>query len=225
MEGQTEKDQKGPKRVVPPCLLCGKASTQLFFESDHHRFYECTSCHTQFRDPETFLSPEAEKARYLEHNNDVEDTQYQQFVAPVLEAIIQRFDPTASVLDFGSGTGPVVAKLLADAGYNVRCYDPFFAPDASLLNATYEVIICCEVIEHFHQPLREFQQLYQRLRPGGVLICMTDLEVDTTNFKLWYYKDDPTHVIFYKQRNLEWIVRQTSFTDVTIEGRVVIFET
>ncbi|MDC7993947.1 class I SAM-dependent methyltransferase [Altibacter sp. HG106] len=224
MEGQVEKNKEDPKRVGPPCLLCRATTTQLFFESKYHRFFECLQCGSPFRDPATFLAPEAEKARYLEHNNDTADPHYQAFAKPVVDVILDRFPTTAKLLDFGSGTGPVVAKLLTDKGYSVSCYDPFFAPNAQLLNDTYDGIICCEVIEHFHQPLQEFQNLYKLLKPGGSLICKTDLDVDTTHFKIWYYKDDPTHVIFYKKENLEWIAAHTPFSEVTIDGRIVVFE-
>ena len=59
----------------------------------------------------TFISAEAEKARYLTHNNDVEDERYQQFVSPITSAVMKQVQPLRTFgLDYGAGTGPVIAK-------------------------------------------------------------------------------------------------------------------
>lgn len=196
----------------------------MFFNSDHHTFFECTDCQTVFRDPRSFLDPQAEKDRYLTHINDVDDLRYQNFVAPIVNAVQANFDPSTKGLDFGAGTGPVITSLLSQEGYQMALYDPFFHPDRTVLESKYDFIVCCEVIEHFHQPIAEFKLLKKLLKPSGMLFCMTDPLTDKISFKEWYYKDDPTHVLFYSEVNLEYIAETVGYEKVSCDGRLISFE-
>ncbi len=206
------------------CLLCHSVSTVPFYIHKSYHFHSCTQCGTVFRDPATFISSEAEKARYLTHNNDVEDKRYQEFVSPITSSVMRLNSRESLGLDYGAGTGPVIAKILEEEGYRINLYDPFFHPDKTALAHTYDFIVCCEVIEHFHNPIDEFRILKQLLNPSGKLYCMTDLLVEKKDFENWYYKDDPTHVIFYSEENLHWIRRDIQFDNVVIDGRLIIFQ-
>ena len=208
---------------MKPCLLCHSESTAPFFEGNSQQFLKCSICGTVYRDPNQFISAEAEKERYLTHNNDIEDERYQQFVSPITSAVIKDYSCEAVGLDFGAGTGPVIAKILKDRGFRIRLYDPFFHPDKEVMNQLYDFIVCCEVIEHFHKPLEEFKLLKSLLKAEGKLYCMSDLLVDRSDFGRWYYKDDPTHVLFYSAENLNWIKRALGFANVRIDGRLIIF--
>ncbi|HPL96740.1 MAG TPA: class I SAM-dependent methyltransferase [Smithellaceae bacterium] len=174
-------------------------------------------------DREYFVSPAAEKRRYEEHKNDIHDPRYQEFVGPIVSKIQERFTNKHRGLDYGAGTGPVIAKLLRDKGYSIELYDPFFWNDATVLDATYDFVVCCEVIEHFHSPAKEFKRLRSLLKPGGALYCMTDLYSEDTDFKNWYYKNDPTHVFFYKKNTLEWIKKQLGFVSFEQKDRITLF--
>ena len=207
---------------MPSCLLCHSKSTASYFKDKLHSFFECSNCGSVFRDPANFPSPSEEKERYLTHNNDVNDPSYQAFVSPITEAVASHFSNKAKGLDYGAGTGPVIAKILSDRGYTIELYDPFFHPNRNVLDQAYDFVVCCEVIEHFHRPLDEFQRLFELLKPNGRLFCMTD-PLTQENFDLWYYKDDPTHVIFYTDENLEWIREKVGFNGVIRNGRLVEF--
>jgi SAM-dependent methyltransferase len=208
---------------MTPCLLCHSESTAIFYEGTSHLFCSCSHCGSVFRHPSNFISATDEKARYLTHNNDVNDPRYQDFVAPITERVIKDFKNGGFGLDFGAGTGPVITKILSENGYDLNLYDPYFHPDKNVLNETYDFIVCCEVIEHFNRPDKEFRLLKELLRPGGKLYCMTDLLCEREEFENWYYKDDPTHVIFYSEANLRWISEEMGFSEVEIEDRLIVF--
>jgi hypothetical protein len=176
-----------------------------------------------FKDLSHFPSREKEKERYSLHENDVEDKNYQRFVAPIVDSILDSQPKKAQGLDFGAGSGPVIAKLLRDKNYSINLYDPFFYPNTVVLTSTYDFIICCEVMEHFHNPLQEFELLQKLLLPGGSLYCMTELLPKKEIFESWYYKNDPTHVVFYSEKNLNWIHENLGFTNITIDGRLILF--
>ena len=107
------------------CPLCSGLSA--FFASSQGRdYYKCQNCRGVFLDRAQLPAPAEEKGRYLEHNNLVDDPRYQDFVRPIVAAVLADFSPAHKGLDFGAGTGPVITKMLTDAGYDIRPYDPYF---------------------------------------------------------------------------------------------------
>lgn len=176
-------------------------------------------------DPESRLSLEEEKRRYLQHNNDVNDIRYQNFVKPIVNFVIEHFEPVTIGLDFGCGTGPVISKLLCDRAYKTALFDPFFYPDHELLKTQYDYIICCEVMEHFRTPATEFNILRSLLKPEGALICMTELWSEDKDFDKWHYNNDPTHHIFYNKNTLKWISKKFNFSSYNSDDRLVVFKT
>lgn len=188
-------------------------------------YFQCAKCKSVFKHFENHPSLKVEKERYLLHDNDISNKGYQAFVQPIVQYILKSKPKTTIGLDFGAGTGPVITEILKAEGYNISLYDPFFYPEKEVLLNTYDFIICCEVIEHFHTPNSEFKLLRKLLRPGGSLICMTHLLPKEKDFKNWYYKNDPTHVIFYSEENIQWIKSKFKFSEVTIEDRLIVFET
>ena len=205
------------------CPLCNSIAT-LFFFFFKHLFYKCNTCDGIFRPKLTFLTAEEEKAHYEKHNNDVFDERYQAFVSPIVEAVLQDFSPEAKGLDFGSGTGPVIAKMLTDKGYQVQNYDLFFAKEPSLLKEKYDYVSCCEVMEHFHHPYQEFELLKSLLLPKGKLFCKTEVYNNQTPFENFCYKDDFTHVFIYQLKTLEWIQKNLRFSKVSVYDKLIVFE-
>ena len=205
------------------CPLCNSTST-LFCEKPKHLFYKCNTCDGIFRPKDTFLTAEEEKEHYEKHNNDVFDVRYQAFVSPIVDAVLKDFSPEAKGLDFGSGTGPVIAKMLKDKGYQVENYDLFFANEPSFLKEKYDYVSCCEVMEHFHHPHQEFELLQSLLLPNGKLYCKTEVYTNQKPFENWYYKDDFTHVFIYQPKTLEWIQKNLRFSKVSVYDKLIVFE-
>jgi len=203
------------------CSLC-KGNGRIFFENDNIKYYSCKRCGAIFMDPKNYLSVAEEKERYEEHNNDVEDKRYQNFVSDIVKNIKKDWESNSEGLDFGAGTGPVVAKLLREEGYKVDIYDPFFWNKENHLKKNYDYIVACEVIEHFHNPLNEFELLNSLLKEGGKLYCKTEIHKDNIDFKDWYYKNDPTHVFFYNENVFKWIVENLGFKSYSISDRIIV---
>jgi hypothetical protein len=137
--------------------------------------------------------------------------------------VLSEFSAEHHGLDFGAGTGPVISEVLRGRGYSVALYDPFFHHDPALLRLQYDYIVCCEVMEHFHDPGKEFNLLSSLLPSHGVVYCMTDLYEDNIDFKKWYYKNDPTHVFIYSAATCQWVAKHCGFSDCSIRGRLVRF--
>lgn len=205
------------------CTLCNTET--IFLENIHLKtYYNCPNCKGILMNPANFVSISEEITRYKTHNNDVYDSGYQNFVKPIVNSVLTDLNITDQGLDFGCGTGPVITKLLRDKKYNITTYDPFFDNNLAALKTTYNFIVCCEVIEHFHNPFKEFKLLKSLLKPNGKLYCMTDIYNETINFKNWYYKNDETHVFFYHKHTFDWIKNNFGFSKVTVKNRLIIFE-
>ncbi len=188
-------------RERPPsdCPVCDAGPARPFLTVDSLGYWRCPACLATFLDAAHFPDARAERARYLLHNNDPQDPGYRNFLNRLARPLLEKLAPARQGLDYGCGPGaPALAQILAEAGHSIRLYDPFFHPDASALEQTYDFIACTEAVEHFHHPSREFARLDALLRPGGWLGVMTRFLTDDTRFAGWHYRRDETHVVFYR---------------------------
>ena len=117
----------------------------------------------------------------------------------------------------------MISKVLKDYDYQIAQYDPFFHNFPDLLKYKYDYIACCEVIEHFYNPHKEFELLKNLLHQDGKLYCMTDIYDNNIDFYKWYYKNDPTHVFIYQKETFQWIKEKFGFSDVQINERLIVF--
>lgn len=213
---------------IHKCPLC--ESTADYFCSigkKGRNYYRCAVCSSVFLHPEKYIDHTAEQLRYEEHNNDVKDKRYQNFVSPITTAITNQFSKNAKGLDYGCGTGPVASVVLEQKGFDeIALYDPFFQPHKEHLSASYDFIICCEVMEHFHHPQKEFALLNSLLKSTGKLFCKTSVlktNYDEDYFKDWWYNNDPTHVFFYTTKTLEYIADHFNFNELKVESQLITF--
>lgn len=208
-----------------PCILCNH-NALLFAEISSKSFYACQNCGGVMRARDQWLTSKKEEQRYEKHENDVDNLGYQEFVMPIVKAVQKDFLPTAQGLDFGCGPGPVAAKLLTDSGFSIELYDPFFYDRRAALNEKYDFILCCEVIEHFYNPKKEFQRLYSLLKPNGNLYCKTGILTaeNRQNFSPWWYKNDPAHVFFFSEETLQYIQKKFGFKTVDISKELIVFD-
>ncbi|PKP54048.1 MAG: methyltransferase [Bacteroidetes bacterium HGW-Bacteroidetes-1] len=204
------------------CPLCNSIS-QEFFHSKKAKYHICSACKGIFVGKQYLPNPANELVRYREHNNDVNDVRYQNFVSPIVNAVLKAFKMDSIGLDFGAGPGPVISSLLREKDYQIALYDPIFHDNPELLLKQYEYIICCEVIEHFHQPAKEIQLLKTMLKEGGKLYCMTSIYNHNIDFEAWYYKNDITHVFFYQLETLHFICEHFDFSGLEIKNNFITF--
>lgn len=172
---------------------------------DARRYFSCPKCALIHLHPEQRLSAPAERARYELHENDPADRDYVGFLRRLADPMMERLQPGARGLDFGCGPAPVLAELLTAAGFPCAAYDPFFAPDETLLDDRYDYVTCSEVVEHAHDPAGMFATLHGLLVPGAVLGVMTMFYRNRSAFADWWYRRDPTHVCFYNEDTMRWI--------------------
>jgi hypothetical protein len=201
------------------CPLCSHEAILFYQNADN--YFKCGNCNSIFVDTNARPDMTQEKERYELHSDDVEDKGYQNFVSPMTSAILRDYKQESRGLDFGAGIGPIISKVVQDAGYNIKQYDPFFHNYPELLKEKYDYVASCEVVEHFYYPHKEFGLLKSLLSQDAKLYIMTDLYDESIDFAKWYYKNDVTHVFFYTKESFEWIQKEFGFRSLEIEKRLV----
>lgn len=185
-------------------------------------YRRCEHCEGVFVVPSEHLSAADEAAFYNLHDNSSSDSRYRNYLSPVLEmawkAIATNSEARgagARALDFGSGPlepdeESVVCEFFRERGFVADAYDPYFRP-AALESAGYDVIVACEVVEHFRDPASEFEKLTALVRGGGLLVIQTEFFPGLEKFDSWYYRRDPTHVVFYAPKTFDVLAARFGF--------------
>jgi SAM-dependent methyltransferase len=184
------------------CPVCRARATRPFAAVAGRRYGRCRACAATFLDPLQLPARADEHAHYRTHRNDAAEPGYRAFAARLARPLLARVGGRATVLDFGCGPSSALAALLEEAGCRVARFDPLFWPDPAPLASTFDAVAAMEVIEHLHRPADAIDRLARRVRPGGWLGLMTCVQTDDARFARWWYRRDPTHVVFYRARTL-----------------------
>jgi 2-polyprenyl-3-methyl-5-hydroxy-6-metoxy-1,4-benzoquinol methylase len=168
------------------------------------------------------IDASAEKAIYDQHQNDLADEGYRRFLSRVLDPVVASVGKGAIGLDFGCGPGPLLAKMLIDAGYRVNLYDLYYHPNNVVLQQRYDFITCTEVIEHIAEPKQVLEQLLSMLKVGGPLVLMTKLVLGQDRFASWHYKNDLTHISYFSRATFEYVAQQFNVEIEFIGSDVIV---
>lgn len=189
------------------CPLCGSGETGGYHTDRRRSYLHCPTCALVFVPPADHLTPEDEKAEYDHHQNDPADARYRRFLSRLFDPMQTRLPAGSRGLDFGCGPGPTLSVMFEEVGHRVALFDPYYAPDVTILEATYAFITASEVVEHLREPGRELDRLWDALQPGGLLGILTQPIIDQTAFTTWRYTQDPTHIAFYAPATMHWLAR------------------
>ena len=206
------------------CSLCGSADLFRLAVIEARTYWRCHECGLIFLSPEHYLSPAAERARYLHHENDPKDAGYRKFLSRLADPLIPRLRSGSAGLDYGCGPGPTLSVMLEERGFPMRIYDPYFAPESEVLEQRYDFITCTETIEHFFVPGEELERLNGLIKSGGWLAVMTEMLESDDQFPGWYYHRDPSHVCFFKRETMDWIARRFGWKAEYPGQNVVLFQ-
>ncbi|MDF1628322.1 MAG: class I SAM-dependent methyltransferase [Alcanivoracaceae bacterium] len=205
------------------CPLCHDNDSTHFANVDDRDYFRCRRCQLTFLTPEQRPDAAAERAHYNLHENDPADPRYRDWLAQLATPLDKQLAAPSKGLDYGCGPGPALAQMMQERGHSMAVYDPIFAPDTSVLHQQYDFVTCTEVVEHFHQPAREFELLTSLLTPRGVLAIMTSLLDEGVDFYKWHYRRDPTHVCFYRRETFVWIAKHYHMNTPDVIGSSVVF--
>ena len=206
------------------CTVCKNNKIITFAEIDNLLYWKCQVCEAILLDSKHFITSKSEKKHYLKHNNNIDDNGYKDFLLRLINPIINKIFIDDIGLDYGCGYAPALAHILRQDGYKVELYDPFFFPNKSVFLRKFDFITCTEVIEHFFNPYKEFEKIDNMLPKNSFLAIMTTFIPKDNLFESWYYRRDPTHVVFYNKKTFEIIASQRNWETEYTEKNVVIFK-
>ena len=187
------------------CPLCSCTSIVPYHRDKVRDYLNCRTCSLVFVPPARHLSAADEKAYYDLHDNRPDDPGYRRFLGRLFTPLNQRLAPNSRGLDFGCGPGPALSKMFEEAGHSVALYDPYYAPDRSVLSAGYDFITLSEVVEHLAEPGKELDGLWAGLAMGGWLGIMTKRVRGQRAFGTWHYITDPTHISYFSDATFQWL--------------------
>lgn len=208
------------------CKICQSSDLKILEIQD--KYYYCNNCEFVFLSPDQIIDAAAEKERYQGHDNNHQNEGYvkmfEKFIEEVIEANMN-LKKGSKVLDFGCGPGPVLADLLAEKEADVEIYDPYFYPQQDFKKKKYDLITATEVFEHFSDPIKELKLLSSLLKEEGYLAVMTSFHPGPEELEEWWYKWDPTHIVFYNQQTFKKIASMFNFKIIyTNQENYVLFK-
>jgi len=204
------------------CPLCSSSSTEKYHKDNCREYFQCLICRIVFVLPVDFLSSRDEKARYDLHQNNPEDKGYRKFLSRMCDPMVNRLPVGSRGLDFGCGPGPVLSVMFEELGYSMTVYDPFYAPDISVLELEYDFVTATEVAEHLQNPQKSLNEMWCCVKPGGYLGIMTKLVIDKAAFSKWHYKNDDTHICFYSKETFCWLFKQWQTEPFFVGNDIII---
>ncbi|MCV6613652.1 MAG: class I SAM-dependent methyltransferase [Cellvibrionaceae bacterium] len=210
--------------MAEACPLCKHPASVEFFTDKRRHYRRCPQCDLVFVAEQFILSAEAEKAEYDKHQNHPGDQGYRRFLNRCLGPVLSRQAEGAVGLDFGCGPGPTLSAMAKNAGFDVNNYDPFYFPDQSVFNQSYDFITLTEVIEHIADPGPVIEHLLGLLKADAWLAVMTKRHRGREAFANWHYKNDPTHIRFYSDKTFEYLARAYGLKEELIGADVVLLQ-
>lgn len=131
-----------------------------------------------------------------------------------LDRFIERHATPARTLDIGAQNGPYGAlfpnrvALDITPGAGVRVLGD--AQQLGIRDASFDVVLCTEVLEHLPEPQRAIDEMFRVLRPGGTLLL-------TTRF-LFPIHDAPHDYFRYTKYGLRHLLRRFEILEIEEEA-------
>ncbi len=184
--------------MILECLICSSICQPFDDEKLSTQHYHCKRCQFIFKSPDLYQDYKEQKERYDLHQNEENSEGYQAYFRRFMDYVLPLTGSPESALDFGCGATSLLAGMLTKEGVECDFYDPIYYPDKSYETKQYDLIVSVEVFEHLHDPKDVFEHLLYRLNKGGYLAIQTQFHYDDIKrFLSWYYRLDPTHIVFF----------------------------
>ena len=209
------------------CKICQSDTTVIFDNKKELSYYRCKCCGFVYLDNKFIIDKESEKSKYDMHQNAFDSLGYVKMFEEFIEKSIVPYEENIkSVLEFGCGSGPVLAELLERKGLVVDIYDLYFYPKKVYEGKMYDLITSTEVFEHLKEPLKILKLLLEHTNKSGYIVLMTKFPPkEDESFLAWWYRRDPTHISFFTPKSFEVMAKIVGLKVVKIiDENIVIFQ-
>ena len=209
------------------CKICQGMTTSMSDIKKYLDYYRCKNCGFIYLDDALIVNAKSEKAHYDKHENGFESLGYvEMFEKFIDKAIEPYFKNIESALEFGCGSGPVLAELLRRKGLKVDQYDLYYFPKKVYEGKKYDLITSTEVFEHLKEPITILKTLVNSLNSRGYIIIMTQFPPSgDRDFLDWWYRRDITHISFFTPKSLEIMGNSMGLKCINvIAPNIVVFQ-
>jgi len=190
------------------CLICSKETEGFLDEKLGVKYFECKRCNFIMKSKDTFVNFKEQKKRYDLHENSEDNLGYIEYFNRFVDFILPLTTTPKSALDFGCGATSLLSNILKEKNIDCDFYDPIYYPD-NIYNKSYDLILSVEVFEHLHNPKETFKTLVDKLNSNGYLAIQTAFHPeDRDKFLKWYYKLDPTHIVFFSSQTFQILAEE-----------------
>jgi 2-polyprenyl-6-hydroxyphenyl methylase/3-demethylubiquinone-9 3-methyltransferase len=110
--------------------------------------------------------------------------------------------PDYRLLDYGAGSGRM-AKAMSERGFHTATFDLFTQPQRP--DGKFDIITCCEVIEHAHDPFALLTDMASLLTDDGMILFTTGLlpsDIAVVGARWWYVGPRNGHVSIFSLKSL-----------------------
>jgi len=206
------------------CSLCNSDIKDQIIDNQRKKYTICNNCGLILLDKEFYVSPEAEKQRYMLHENNTDNKGYIDYLNKIISSSLTPFlKPGGRLFDYGCGPEKSWAGILKEIGFHVSTYDPYFDNNKDWVDKYFDAVTAIEVFEHMITPKIDLENISRCLRTGSLLIVRTMLHNNNSeDFIKWWYKDDPTHVSFYSETTINYICNRWDFELMQIKNQCEI---
>jgi len=203
----------------PRCVVCGHGAprdafarhvSECQFGGGHLERYACPVCDTVFGPLKMLdLTPAQLGLEYRALYSHYDETNSTEFETRAFRAC----SPQAGglYLNWGCGVWAETIEQLRGEGYEVWGYEPIAPSDSphivtreDQISAKFDGIFSNNVIEHFADPVAEFERMRRHLKPGGVMVHASAC------YEL-LYEDTRFHLAFYLGRSAEKLAERSGF--------------
>jgi len=204
------------------CLICSNKTEEFLDEKSNIRYFECKKCNFIMKSKDSFVDFNEQKKRYDLHQNSEDNLGYREYFNRFIDFVLPSIEKPKSALDFGCGATSLLSKILEEKSINCNFYDPIYYPN-NLYNKSYDLILSVEVFEHLHNPRETLKTLVEKLNPNGYLAVQTAFHPeDREKFLKWYYKLDPTHIIFFSPNTFEKLAQEFGLEVIKYDEKQMI---
>ncbi len=191
------------------CKVCNNATKRVKDKMQKKSYRLCHNCQAIMMQKNFIVDEIRELAQYKNHNNNFQNTGYVKMFEDFLDYFWSDLKKQKQfALDFGSGPGSVLAQILKKRGVHTDIYDKFYQPIKMFEGRKYDLITSTEVFEHLQNPLEILTIFKQHLKKDGIIAIMTLFhDNNEENFLQWWYRRDPTHILFYTPKTFEVLAK------------------